>query len=232
MIPPISVLPDKRRLLPVLRWVLMIGLSYLMVTSGRVSPTTSGVCVVVLLGSNIVLGRLPDRIFNHRLFDLVLVAVDLTLIVSVLAICRVERDLYALFFFAVFLASLAERLELIALGAVLVSAAYLSFLPASDLSDPFLLLRVPFLFIVALMFGYLATTARAVAARAQSVETALGRLSEETRTPLRAILDSSEALHAGECGPLTNVQRERVAEINTRAVKLLEVIAGEIGEVR
>lgn len=225
VIPSISAIPDKRVLLPVLRWILMIALSYLLVTSSSVSRVTAALFVVVLLGSNLVLGRLPDRIFRHRLFDLVLVAVDVTLIIAVLAICKVDQDLYALFFFAVFIASLAERLELIALGAVLVSAAYLMLLPSPDLSDPFLLLRVPFLFIVALMFGYLATSARAVAARAQTVEAALGRLTEETRAPLRAIIESSEALHAGEWGTLTNVQRERVAEINTDAVKLLEILA-------
>ncbi len=221
-------LPEKHRLLPLLRWVLMIALSYLVLFSGDAPVEISALCVVLFLGSNLALRRLPERAFYHPAFDLVLVVVDISLITITLIVCHGQGDLFFLFFFSVFLAALGERPALTAVGAAFAAGAYLSLLPASAWRDSGILLRVPFMFITALTYGYLGATARAARRRAGVAEEALSTLSREMRAPLREILSYSEMLRAGQLGALSPAQRARVTEINGRAVELLEAMVAQL----
>src|SRR5947199_6577553 len=59
---------DKRRIVLILHWVLLIALSYLVIyTRGARVPAIAS-SVVLFLGSNLVLMRLPDRVFHEKLF--------------------------------------------------------------------------------------------------------------------------------------------------------------------
>jgi signal transduction histidine kinase len=220
---------DKRHVLVMLRWVLIIALSYVLVFSSRWDTLGTGLCIALFLASNVILMRLPARAFTHPLFDPILGGVDIVGITLALWLCgSAGADFFFLFFFVIFLGSLGERPELTAIGAGLAGTAYLVFLYPGDLYEPTILLRIPFLFITALTYGYLARKAREASARAYAAEQALGAMSEEVRTPLSMIVRYSEMLRAERTADLTPAQRENLAEINRQAVDLLELIVGRL----
>jgi signal transduction histidine kinase len=226
------LVPEKRRIVLMLRWVLIIALAYLVVFSAPVHIELSALCVALLLTSSLVLTRLPERAFHHRAFDLILVTVDIALITTSLWISgRAAPDFFFMFFFVIFIAALGERIELTALGAVLAAAAYLFLLQRSAVWDSALLLRLPFFFVTALTYGYLASAARQARARARTAEevlvlkeTFLGTMSHEMRSPLNVIVGYGEMLHSGYFGTLTFSQREAVAKIAAYSGELLELI--------
>src|SRR5262249_51224417 len=72
---------EKRRIIVVLRWVMAIALSYLVIFSARdPGGWRAGLCIALLLASNLALMRLPEATFHHPAFDPVLVATDTALI--------------------------------------------------------------------------------------------------------------------------------------------------------
>src|SRR5256886_6961295 len=101
---------DKRRIVLILHWVLLIALSYLVIyTRGARVPAIAS-SVVLFLGSNLVLMRLPDRVFHAKLFDPTLVLVDTILITAGLWLCGAAgAGLFFFFFFLVFFSPLRRR---------------------------------------------------------------------------------------------------------------------------
>ncbi len=223
---------EKRQAIVMLRWVLMIALSYVVVFGGGARIEAAGLCVGFFLASNLVLMRLPARVFDHQAFDFLLAAFDLAGITFGLWLCgSAGPDFFFLFFFAIFLAALGERPELTALAASFAATAYLVFLYPGSGWNSALLLRVPFLFIAALMYGHLAARAREARARARAAEHALGSISQDMRTPLSGILHYAEVLRSERVSNLTAEQRAGLAEINAQAIELLELIVSRLANV-
>jgi len=215
---------EKRNTIILLRWVLIIALSYIVVFSPHSDPRMAAICVAAFLTSNLVLMRLPDAVVRHHAFDFVLVTVDITSITLALWLCgSTGPDFFFLFFFAVFLGALGEHPELTAVAAGLIGTAYLCLLDHGRW-EPATLLRVPFLFTTALTYGFLATRAREASARAHAAEQVLSTMSEELRSPLGMIMRYSEVLRGERESNLTPQQREGIARINQEAVQVLEVI--------
>ena len=223
---------DKRRIVLILHWVLLIALSYLVIyTRGARVPAIAS-SVVLFLGSNLVLMRLPDRVFHAKLFDPTLVLVDTILITAGLWLCGAAGpDFFFVFFFVVFLSSVSERPELTALGAALAASGYLLLLSKGSVLDSALLLRVPFLFATGLTYGFLVTKSREAHARASAAERAMDAMSHEIRSPLSAIIRYSEALRMGRVRNLTPAQRAGIAQINADAVELLELAVRRLDAV-
>jgi len=224
---------EKRRIIVVLRWVMAIALSYLVIFSARdPGGWRAGLCIALLLASNLALMRLPETTFHHPAFDPILVATDTALITAALWICgSAGADFFFVFFFVVFLAALGGRLELTALGAALAAVAYLSVLPAGMAWTPAALLRVPFFFVTALSYGYLASGARDAEGRARAAEhvialkTAfLGTVSHEMRSPLSVILGYTDMLQDGVFGPTTPGHKEAIGQIHAHAFELLSLV--------
>jgi len=67
---------DKRRIVVMLRWALLIALCFLVIYGRGASIQAIASSVALLLASNLVLMHLPDRVITARLFDPVLVIVD------------------------------------------------------------------------------------------------------------------------------------------------------------
>ncbi len=226
---------EKRRIVVMLRWALLIALCFLVIYGRGASIQAIASSVVLLLASNLVLMHLPDRVIDARLFDPVLVIVDTILITAGLWLCGAAgSDFFFLFFFVVFLSAIGERPELTALGAGLAAAGYLLLLYRGPVWDPAMLLRVPFLFATGLTYGFLVGKAREARARASAAEQALGTMSHEIRSPLSAIIRYSEALRTDRMNNLTAAQRAGIAQINADAVELLELtvqrLAAVVGE--
>src|SRR2546422_11279942 len=101
---------DKRQVVVMLRWALLIALCFLVIYSRGASVLTIASSVVLFLGSNLVLMRLPDRIVHAPLFDLALVLVDTLLITAGLWLCGAAgADFFFLFFFVGFLPPIRGR---------------------------------------------------------------------------------------------------------------------------
>jgi len=223
---------ERRRVILLLRWALTISLSYLMLFSAGTSSVVAALCATVLLASNLVIMRLPERVFHHPAFDPILVLVDMTLTTGGLWVCKASGpDFYFLFFFVIFMAALGERPELTAFGAALAAIGYLVLLHRGPVLSAAILLRVPFLFITGLTYGYLSSTAREAQARTREVERSLGNMSREIRSPLSFIVRYSETLGADRLQNLTIAQRKAVGEINVQAVELLELVVRRLLEV-
>ena len=223
---------EKRQTLILLRWVLVIALSYLIIYSATASIEVEGACVALLLASNLVLMRLPPAAFHHAAFDLVLVGLDIGLTTLALWVCGGSgSDFYFMFFFVIFLASLGERVELTAVGAALAAGAYVFLLHGSDVWDTGMWLRVPFFLVTALTYGYLTTNARQARCRADAAEavlalktTFLATLSHEVRTPLNVIVGYTDMLREGLLGELVAAQRDALDKMSTHAFELLELV--------
>jgi signal transduction histidine kinase len=144
---------------------------------------------------------------------------------------RSGPDFFFLFFFVLFLAALAERPEVAALGSGLAALGYVLLASRAPVWDTAVLLRIPFLFVTGLMYGYLASNARDARLRAQTAEHALGTMSYDVRAPLAMIVRYSEMLRTVGSQNLTAAQREGIATINLQALEMLQSIVRRLSDV-
>lgn len=210
-----------------LRWVLIIATSYLVVFSHPLGHSSAGVALFVAayFASNVVLTELLPRFRSHYTLDVCIVLLD-TLMVSLgLTLIGAGRsEFYVVFFLVLFLSALTERLGLVVTAAALMSIAHLytesRLVGINRLMDPAYLLRVPFLFVVALFFGNLVQDARsrerqdrAARERARQMETLSG-ISHDLKNPLGVIQSLATLLLEGDAGQLNDKQTDLVRRIH------------------
>lgn len=241
---------SKRETVLLLRWVLIIAFSHLLLLdeSARLIPIQLSAIIAIALGSNLAIGRIPERWVETSAFDFTLVLFDAAWVTVGLTLGpHVSGDLFLLYFLVIFVAAVGESLQMIVSSAVLVSVVYgamLSWQPNDQFTlTASALLRVPFLFVVALFYGYFVTEIRG-----RRSETAEARLREQAKSELlaavshdlRGPLGNAEnfltlALDAGA----DNADRTLVlrAQVNVRRVSslvgnLLQTACIEAGQVR
>jgi len=197
---------NKQRTVVLLRWVLIIAFSYLLLldtSSGR-PPTHLALLIAVALASNLVIARMPLQFVQSRSFDFSVVVFDAAWVTLGLAWApNVSGDLFLLYFLVIFVAATGESLSMIVGSAALVSLVYgatLSLNPSGDLRlTTTSLLRVPFLFVVALFYGYFVgeiRTRRNETAEAQLRDNAKSELLAAVSHDLRGPLGNAENLLA------------------------------------
>jgi hypothetical protein len=150
-----------------LRWILIIAASYLVLfqRTSAPSPTVVGF-VGIYLGSNVVAAMLVRRAGNHRWFEIGVMAFDAVAVsLALLLTGKTSSDFFLLYFVVMLIGALGDRLVLVVASAALVSSLHLGVTAATTGLETFFadgrLLRVPFLFVVALFFGHLIQRARA-----------------------------------------------------------------------
>lgn len=192
---------SKRQTVVLLRWVLIIAFSYLLLLNASTRHLQARVVLVIAaaLASNLVIGRLPDRWLEHAVFDFAVVLYDAAWVtLGLLWAPNASSDLFLLYFLVIFVASVGESLPMIVGSAVLVSLVYgamLSMHGAGLRVTSTELLRVPFLFVVALFYGYFVTEIRG--RRSEAME---ARLRDQAKSELLAAV--SHDLR----GPLGNAE--------------------------
>lgn len=199
---------DKKHTVIILQWLIVIVTCYLMLFSeGQVSedPIVYGL-VVVLLTSALVLYRLPEEIFDHRYFDTALLLTDTVLISAAIYMNRtVPWDLFLIYFFILLLASIGTNLLRIVIGSVVVSVLYLVILVEQGKGIPQistdLVIRIPFLFGVSVLYGYLSENANRERKRAEIAEERermkmdlVSSLAHDIKNPLGIVLGYAEML--------------------------------------
>ncbi len=194
--------PDKRQTVVLLRWVLIIAFSYLLLLDANTTTVQPHlvVLIAVALASNLVIGRMPEQWAERRLFDFGVVLFDAAWVtLGLIWAPNVSGDLFLLYFLVMFVAAMGESLPMIVGSAAVVSAVYGTMLSLQAGQDFRLttaaLLRVPFLFVVALFYGYFVTEIRG-----RRGEAAEARLREQAKSELLAAV--SHDLR----GPLGNAE--------------------------
>src|SRR5579862_4355755 len=191
-------LVPKKKTVVLLRWVLIIAFSYLLIidASTRTVRTSLAIFVVLALVSNLAIGYMPESWTATRVFDFAVVLFDATWVTIGLAWTpHASCDLFLLYFLVIFVAAMGESLGTIVGSAALVSVVYgymLGFHHRADLQlTATALLRVPFLFVVALFYGYFVTEIRGrrhdaaeADLRARATTELLAAVSHDLRGPL------------------------------------------------
>jgi len=173
------------------RATLIITTAYMVLAQIGFREVSHGVAALVVLGiaSCGIALRVPRAWLESSAVTAgVLVADTVWITALLLAVGSFGPGFFYLYFFILLLAAIGERLGLIALGAVVVCAAYLYVMASVGHQTPLdsaTLIRVPFLFTVATFYGYLVDRLRRERHKAR-VEAASVRRLEEVRTNLEA----------------------------------------------
>lgn len=213
-----------------LRWVLIVATSYLVLFSrplGALTPAAA-LFVAAYLASNIVVTELLPRLRSWAHLEWGLVIVDIAALSLAIMLADGSRhDLFVLYFAVLFLSALSERIGLVVGAALLITVAHLytvsRYVDLGVLLQQGYMVRIPFLFVVALFFGHLVQQARGrersaaeAGQRALRVDL-ISAIGHDLKNPLGVIDSLAELLLDGDAGALSGEQRELVRRIQTSA---------------
>lgn len=242
---------DRIRVILLCRWVLIIATSYLVIFNQPrpYDPTPVGLFIIAYFASNVLLSELLPRLRSSERLDVVLVLFDTAMVSIGVALSKAaSTDFYVLYFGVIFLSALTEQLGLVLGAVLLITAAHMytesRFLDGAALWTPASMLRIPFLFVVAMFFGHLVREARArtrvaeeVRARARRMEFLSG-VSHDIRSPLNNIQLLCTLLLDSTAGPLSDRQMDLVRRVHastrhviTFALNLIDAARIEAGKV-
>ncbi len=227
---------DSMHVLVMLRWVLIIAISYL-VLFGQPYETTStsaALFVALYLGSNVVLSRWVARATRVLRMEWAIVVLDVSAVTVALCLSGdAANELFVLYFVVLFFSALLDGVLLAVAAALLIGIAHLytasTFMDFGTLIQNGYIVRVPFLFAVALFFGNLVQNARSTqrreqdcATRAQRMEL-LSTVSHDLRNPLGVIDSLAELLLEGDGGELNREQASLVMRIRVSIRQVLHL---------
>jgi len=162
-----SVSLSGSRAFLLLRYTLIVATAYLLLVerSFVLPPVGILLLIALALASNVFLAQLPERVTSRPLFSAAVIIGDTLWITATLVYSgEFGADFFYLYFFVLLLAAIGESLQVIALTAVVVCAAYLYVLEATGTMLSWWhspsLIRLPFLFTTAAFYGYLVDRAR------------------------------------------------------------------------
>jgi diguanylate cyclase (GGDEF)-like protein len=154
-------LTDKRKYVLWLQWLLVLAIGYLLYFSSTTTPPdplASLSLVILNAGLNAGLFFLPHRYFQHPAFDYTIVLLNILMVgLTIYMTGQATTDFYLFFFIILMMSAAGQSLQAFVLGVVTASGLYLLMVYRTgefELTEGFLL-RIPFLFIVGLFFGYL-----------------------------------------------------------------------------
>lgn len=202
-----SIREDRNAIIAV-QWLVAIGTSYLVITTHDQNLTNPlpALLLLICLASAVLVQRLPEVYFKHRLIEPGLLVVDSILILSAITTSQqIPWDLLILFFFCVFIAAIGENLIQIGVLCVLLSLVFVLFISpnveAVSTVSPNFLFRVPFMFGISIFYGHLASQVKREKRRMEKVEEAarlkrhlVCALAHDIKTPLNVVLGHAELL--------------------------------------
>ena len=174
-----------------LRWLVVIICSYLLITSQGtwLAPTSVHAFIFVYILSNIALYWVEETLFDSSYFYSPLVIFDTIFVTASLVISgQVETDFYLVYFLIVILCTIWQDFRGLVVVAVLATLLYGFFLfrTTHQIVDPSIYLRIPFLFVISLFYGYFAQVVR--------VEKALKEKAEQEAQDMAMIQTLSQSL--------------------------------------
>ena len=231
--------------LVMLRWVLIIATSYLVLFSRPLhqTPPIVALFVAAYLGSNLFLEWVLPRMPSRKAFDIALVLFD-TMAVCVGLVLTADggTDFFPVYFLVVFVGALTERMRLVVGAAVLISVVHLStlsrFIDLRALMDTGHFLRIPFLLVVALFFGFLVegtrTRERAEKARERKRRRTevLTTVTHDLKNPLASIQSLATLLLEHDAGPLNLEQTDLIRRIHANARRVVQLSVNLLNAAR
>ena len=219
--------PGGPELILLLRWVLIIAASYLVIFSHPLKdlPTINALFVAVYLGSNILFAEIMPRLRARGIFEWCVVAFDTMAVAGAMLLTgNASGEFFVLYFVILFLSALSERIGLVAVATVLIIVTYLytlsGFVDLHRMMDEGHLVRIPFLFAVALFFGNLVQTARAQQRAAEEARSRalrmelLSTISHDLKNPLGVVQSLASLMLDGDAGPLNDQQTDLTTRIH------------------
>jgi len=242
-----SAAGDRKRDLIHIQWFVAIACSYLLIVeNGQVGydPITL-VWLMMPLASIVVILRLPETAFAHRLFPPCMVIVDtLLFFIAIISNRQSPWDLCLIFFFGILVAAIGDNLIQVIIGSVILGIVSVLIVPlATNGGFEFqsnTLIRIPLLFGASLVYGHLADQVKRERKRTKDLEELsrqqlstkdafISHVSHELRTPITAIYQFVTILSDQIAGPLNDEQREYLGIIE-RNVKQLQAMVGDLLE--
>ncbi len=221
---------QQHQTLLTLRWVLIVATGYLLLYFHPVGARLPvvGAFLAAYLASNLVFGALLRRVKRLGLLEMAIVLFDSAAVSAALLLAQSgSSDFFLLYFFVIFLATLSERVELVATAAALSGALHLyttvSLFGTAVLANGELV-RIPFLFVVALFFGHLVARARGAereaeeACRRESMLTDfVAEVVGDFKIPLGGIRAMAEIALEPQSGSLNHERAELLRRIDAHA---------------
>jgi signal transduction histidine kinase len=232
---PLAALQQAHAIV-LLRWVLIVATSYLILFSRPLSEATpaAALFVAAYLASNVALTEWLPRLRSPAVLEWTLMVVDTAALTLALVLTKSSsNDLFVLYFAVLFLSALSERLGLVVGAAVLITVAHLytvsRYEDLGTLISHGYMLRIPFLFVVALFFGHLVHLARGRERETEAREARdlrldlLSAVSHDLKNPLGVIESLADLLLDGNAGALNDQQADLTRRIrsSTRQVIVL-----------
>jgi signal transduction histidine kinase len=221
-----------------IRWPVVIICTYLLLypSLDRIPVWFSYGAVLIYIASNVGLYFLPEERFASWSFYYPLVIADtIVLTLSLVANGYSEKEFYLTFFVVILGSCIIEDAKIRTLVSIAAPLFY-SVTLFTSLSEvhPSVFLRLPFLFVVSLYYGYFTQFIRMEKAyvreeeiRNRSRKEILNIVSHEFRTPLNVIAGYAQALREKTWGDITTEQRDVLAKILQES----ENLTGIVGEV-
>jgi len=168
---------SRKKTVITLRWCLIISVSYMVVfgTSLPEYMTRESLLVGSLMLSNLILMILPRRFFEKSALEAIILVTD-TLMVSlgIYLSGKAGSDFYLVYFLVILLASLGGNLKRVVINSLFVTGAYALILamtgPAELASDSSIMIRIPFIIIISLFYGYMMERERGRKSRVERLE--------------------------------------------------------------
>ena len=223
-------------MLILLRWVLIIATSYLLLFSSHTTYTPPSVALFIAgyLASNLLLSKYFTRWRGRGWFDAGVVLFDIAAVAIGLSLTDGGSvDFFPVFFLVIFIGALTERVELVVGAAALIGIVHLStlsqFLDAGQVLDGKYMLRIPFLFVVALFFGFEAKLVRSrersekARERKRLATESLSAVTHDIKNPLSVIQSLANLLLEGNAGPLSPDQTGLVRRIHANVRRVMQL---------
>jgi signal transduction histidine kinase len=155
-----------------LRWALIASLAYMVLLREGANPESAELgYVALLLASNLAIPRIPYR--SSQAFGSVVLAVDTVFIlIGLLLFAAPSQDLLVAYFLCILMATFGDSERRIAGAALLVSGVYGLWLLQNwaDWTRASVLLRLPFLFVTTVFYGFMMQRVRAEHAARREAE--------------------------------------------------------------
>ena len=219
-----------------IRWPVVIICAYLLLyPSSHVIPqSVLHTLILFYIASNVVLYFVSEERFAYPSFYYPIIILDtVVLTLSLIVNGNVEADFYLTYFLLIIICCIFEDPKILTAVSVFAPLVYtlLLFQSAGSI-HPSVFLRLPFLFVVSLFYGYFAQLIRVqktlkeeAEQRNQGKKEMLDIVSHEFRTPLNLISGYAQVLKSKTLGDVTQEQEQALAKILRQSDNLLHLVS-------
>lgn len=221
------------------RWLHVIVCSTMVVFSQNllIDSLWANLFVILLILSNLWLYSVRQETLERPSFYSAVAIVDIVLITIALVISgQASTDFYMIYFLVIMISALSQELNRIILSTLLVIVLYGTSLLWTtyerSMTDPTVLLRFPFFFIIALFYGTLVQSAKQESYRREQMAQEdvnrikanfLGEMTHQLLAPLNVVMGNIHLILTGAVGDLTLEQIRMLDQLQLHAEKLLHL---------